>query len=312
MERLRRIGAYGVCLDGRGRVLLVPARADVGVIGGWWLLPGGGVQHGEHPEHAVVREFADETGLRVEVVGLRDVVTDIDHIFEPLGLRHHDRLIFEVRATGGGLRAEVGGSSSGAEWFGAEALPGVQLSEHTARALGLPLSDAVLSARDRARRMLAEGPAAAVTSVSGSRQRFAAYGLVTNPSGEVLLTLISDGYPGAGHWHLPGGGTDFGEEAVDGLLRELIEETDQRGAIVGLIGASHRRNRNASRNGSKPIDLHGVRVVFRVAVTEPTPPRVMEVAGSTVAAAWFTPQRAARLPLTEITRDHLALLSPGR
>src|SRR5262249_57659339 len=128
---------------------------------------------------------------------------------------------------------------------------------------------------------LAEVPAQAAPPISGARQRFAAYGLVTSPAGEVLLALISDGYPGAGHWHLPGGGTDFGEAAADGLLRELVEETDQRGQIVGLIGASHRRNKNATRAGSKPIDLNGDREEVRVTVAQPTQPRVTEHTGST-------------------------------
>jgi 8-oxo-dGTP diphosphatase len=309
VERRRRIGAYGVCLDGSGQVLLVQARRNVSVIGGWWLLPGGGVEHGEHPEHTVVREFAEETGLRVEVVGLRDVVTDIDLLSVPPGLRHHDRLIFEVRAISGALRGETGGSSSQVAWFAPAALPEMLLAEHTSRALGVPVTAEVLSKRDQVCRVLADPATSAGGTVTGPRQRFAAYGLVTNPAGEILLALIADGYPGAGHWHLPGGGTDFGEQAADGLLRELIEETDQRGQIVGLIGVSHRRNPRASRGGSKPIDLHGVRVVFRVTVPEPTPPRVIEEVGSTSAAGWFSPARAARLPLTEITREHLALLA---
>ena len=76
-------------------------------------------------------------------------------------------------------------------------------------------------------------------------QRFAAYGLVTEPNGRVLLTLIADGYPGAGRWHLPGGGTDFGEAAADGLRREIVEETGQKAEITGLLSASHRYRRSA-------------------------------------------------------------------
>jgi hypothetical protein len=51
----------------------------------------------------------------------------------------------------------------------------------------------------------------------------------------------------------------------------------------------------------RPLDWHGVRVVYRVAVDEPTKPLVTELAGgSTARAAWFPPAEAARLPLTEI------------
>jgi 8-oxo-dGTP diphosphatase len=56
----RREGADAVVRDARGRVLLV-RRAD----DGRWAMPGGWVDPGETPEQAVVREVAEETGLRV-------------------------------------------------------------------------------------------------------------------------------------------------------------------------------------------------------------------------------------------------------
>ena len=47
-------------------------------------------------------------------------------------------------------------------------------------------------------------------------QRFSTYALATDPAGRVLLARIAPGYPGAGRWHLPGGGTDVGEAPADG------------------------------------------------------------------------------------------------
>jgi 8-oxo-dGTP diphosphatase len=134
-------------------------------------------------------------------------------------------------------------------------------------------------------------------------QRFAAYGLVTDPAGRVLLTQISAGYPGAGRWHLPGGGTDFGESAADGLLRELVEEADQHGRITGLLTVSHRHTRDAVGPEEVAIDWHGVRVVYEAQVDQPTLPRVMEGNGSTQAAAWFAPADALSLELTEVAYD---------
>jgi 8-oxo-dGTP diphosphatase len=150
----------------------------------------------------------------------------------------------------------------------------------------------------------------AVPTGARRHQRFAAYGLVTDPVGRVLLTLISSGYPGAGRWHLPGGGTDFGEDAAEGMLRELVEETDQRGHLDGLINVSHRHHYDAVGPEGMPIDWHGVRVVFRVRVDEPTEPRVVEATGSTAAAAWYAPDEALRLPLTEVARETVTTLAP--
>lgn len=65
----QRIGAYGVLTrtrDGRTELLLTRiSPADYGA--GMWTLPGGGIDHGEHPDHAVVREVFEETSLRVTV-----------------------------------------------------------------------------------------------------------------------------------------------------------------------------------------------------------------------------------------------------
>ena len=269
---------------------------------GRWLLPGGGVRHGEHPADTVVREVEEETGLRVAIRGIRHVLTDVNHLSDISTLRHQDRLIYDVRAVGGDLRPEPDGSSDRAAWVSPEQLERLPLMPYVARLLGAaaPEDLTVWSAAVPA------PPAPVRTAAGGLRhQRFASYGLVTDPSGRVLLTRIAAGYPGAGHWHLPGGGTDFGEDAVEGLLRELAEETDQRGHVEGLITVSHRHHRAAVGPEGLPIDWHGVRVVFRVRVDEPTVPRVIETRGSTVAARWLPPGEALSLPLTEVARDAL-------
>lgn len=55
------------------RVLLarVTSRGDPGR--GTWTLPGGGVDHGEHPEASLIREVYEETGLALRVGRLLDV-----------------------------------------------------------------------------------------------------------------------------------------------------------------------------------------------------------------------------------------------
>lgn len=295
MQQRRRIGAYGLCRDEQGRVLLVRA-AHSGSTSGRWFLPGGGVEHGEHPADAVVREVKEETGLRVVVTGLREVLTDLDPMPDVPAVRHHDRIIFDVDAVGGDLRAETAGGTDRARWVTLATAADLPIMPFVATSLGLAAPSDDGGSVDTT--------ATVAPTVGRSFQRFAAYGLVTDPVGRVLLTLIAEGFPGAGRWHLPGGGTDFGESAVRGLERELREETDQAGRVGPLLAVSHRHHQDALGPEGVPIDWHGVRVVYRVTVDDPTPARVVEGhGGSTAAAGWFTPRSALGLPLTEVARD---------
>ncbi|MEV6924629.1 NUDIX domain-containing protein [Dactylosporangium sp. NPDC051485] len=152
----------------------------------------------------------------------------------------------------------------------------------------------------------------AVESDLPQGQRFAAYGLVTDPAGRVLLAEIAPGFPGAGRWHLPGGGTDVGEQPADALLRELFEETGQHGEIVELLGVNHRRSLGAVGPEGYPMNWHAVRALYRVLVPEPSVPSVTEAAGgSTAAAAWFDPAELAALSVTEVVQWAGSLLATG-
>lgn len=62
------LGVTGLVLDSDGRVLLVRHSYMTG-----WSLPGGGVDRGEPPDAAVLRELGEEIGLEggvVEFIGL--------------------------------------------------------------------------------------------------------------------------------------------------------------------------------------------------------------------------------------------------
>ncbi|WP_433344655.1 NUDIX hydrolase [Micromonospora sp. CA-111912] len=294
MEQRRRVGAYGVCRDRTGRVLLVRG-SDRAEYPGVWQLPGGGLEHGEHPEAGALREFAEETGLAVEVTGLLAAVADVTPL-PGAGIElHTDRIVFAVQVSGGALRDEADGTSDLVRWSSIEEAAGLPLMPFTAEALGLPVTPLRRPAPGAAPRAPYPPPAA------DRRQRFAAYGLVTDPAGRVLLTMIADGYPGAGRWHLPGGGTDHGEQPAGGLLRELVEEAGQLGRVMELLMVHNLHNPAALGPEGRPLDWHGVRVVYRVQVENPTEARVTELAGgSTAAAAWFPPDRLEGLPMTEV------------
>ncbi|MFI7604094.1 NUDIX hydrolase [Micromonospora sp. NPDC049366] len=290
MRQRRRVGAYGVCRRDDGRVLLVRGSASA-QFPGIWQLPGGGVDHAEHPVHAVVREVTEETGLTVEVAGLRAVVADVIPFPAADVALHTDRLVFDLTVVGGALRDERAGTTDEARWFTTDEAAGVPLMPFTAELLGLPVAPLPASAA---------GPAAFPEQPADRRLRFGAYGLVTDPAGRVLLTMIAKGYPGAGRWHLPGGGTDHGEQPVPALLRELVEESGQLGRVTELIGVDNLHNPAAFGPEGRPLDWHGG-VVYRVTVDVPTEPRVTELAGgSTAEAAWFAPDQVDGLRLSEI------------
>ncbi|WP_285471425.1 NUDIX domain-containing protein [Actinoplanes sp. NBRC 101535] len=294
MKIRRRAAAYGVCRSSDGRVLITRA-SEAAAFPGVWSLPGGGIDHGENPDDTIVREFTEETGLAVRVTGLRAVLSDLARLPDD-SVEHTDRIIYDVAVTGGDLRPELDGTSDIAEWADPEQVATRPLLRFTAGVLGVRFDDPALEL---------DGPVD-ITRPDGPVQRFGAYALATDPAGRILLTRIADGYPGAGQWHLPGGGTDFGETPETALARELYEETSQHGRITGLLGVSHRYDPAALGPEGVPMDWHVIRAFYQVTVDAPTAATVTEAAGgSTAEAAWLTPAEVATLPLTELSREAL-------
>ena len=215
---------------------------------------------------------------------------------------------------GGALKPRVDQPTDLVQWVDIADAAALPLRPFTAVALGLP-PDAVDLRPDEP----PEVPSfLAVPGPDGLHraQRFAAYAVATDPAGRLLLTRIADGYPGAGLWHLPGGGTDFGETPGPALLRELEEETGQHGRLVSLLGvASHRDAAQIGPEGF-PIDWHGVRAFYLVQVDDATAPKVFDVGGSTVEARWFTPVEVDEFRagdvLTEVTVEALAAIPRQR
>lgn len=63
-QPVRRLAARVLLVDGDGRILLINERE---LEGGepYWLTPGGGIEAGESPQQAAVREVFEETGIKV-------------------------------------------------------------------------------------------------------------------------------------------------------------------------------------------------------------------------------------------------------
>jgi ADP-ribose pyrophosphatase YjhB (NUDIX family) len=266
-----------------------------------WSLPGGAVDHGEDPHHTVVRETAAETGLSVSVLKLHTVLADMRALPHRGITIHTDRLVYEVSVRGGTIIDREDQPTDLVRWLTADTAGQLPLRPFTASVLGLPAAAADVRPDEPP-----EFPSFhAVRGPDGLHraQRFAAYAVATDSGGRVLLTRIADGYPGAGQWHLPGGGTDYGEQPGAALIRELAEETGQAGRLVELLGvASHRDAASLGPEGY-PIDWHGVRAFYRVVVDRATQPRVHDHGGSTAEARWFSRDELSELPVTEVTAE---------
>jgi len=132
LPRWTRVAAYALCVDVEGRVLL--ARVAPGYpAAGTWTLPGGGLDFGEDPADAVLRELTEETGLTGRVVTLAFVDSHTHGAMLEAGRAygpwHGVRIVYRVEITGGELRDEVDESTDMAAWFSRHEIEGLPLTE---------------------------------------------------------------------------------------------------------------------------------------------------------------------------------------
>lgn len=112
------IGAFVVIFDKKGRVLL-SHRRDLDI----WNLPGGGVENGEFPDEAAIRETREETGLKVRIKELVGIY----------GKPHRDELafVFVGKVVGGKLK--VTAESDKNRYFKIKKIPINTIPKHVER-----------------------------------------------------------------------------------------------------------------------------------------------------------------------------------
>jgi len=117
--QVTRVAAYALCVDDAGRILLARL-APAEIRPGEWTLPGGGIDFGEAPDAAALRELTEETGLTGEILSLAGVESWARRgpiVAFPGDDFQAIQIIYRVRVAGGTLRDEVDGSTDAAAWF---------------------------------------------------------------------------------------------------------------------------------------------------------------------------------------------------
>jgi ADP-ribose pyrophosphatase YjhB (NUDIX family) len=339
---LDRLVDFGV----PGAVLLVRAssRSDVR---GRWFLPGGGLRHGEHPRDAVLRELREETGLEATQVTPRAATADVIEL-PHRGINLHTlRLIYDVQLAepSSSPRPEPDGTSDLARFVARSELAGLPLMPFVAEQLGLPAPEPLRSSPpDRPEPLVLDGAAEprSVDPVLGASeppgphdlevldrpkpaevpvrvQRPAAYAVLIDETGgprkgkRMLLTRLAESrMPGRkGTWTLPGGGIDHGEHPLAALEREVYEETGLPYTVGPLLDIGSRHFIGRAPSG-RLEDFHGLRLVYAGSVPVDLPPEVIEVGGSTDAAAWIPVGELGRINTVSAVRESYATWSERR
>ncbi|MGB1287950.1 MAG: NUDIX domain-containing protein, partial [Aggregatilineales bacterium] len=231
-DLLMMLGAAAVIINDDGEVLL-QQRSDNGL----WGNPGGGIDPGETPAQAAIREAYEETGLEIEIERIVGIYGGQNMIFT---YPHGDEVAvnsvtFQCKILSGTPHAHDDESLQVA-WFKPDNLPETMMPVQRLRTLHaferdtpyfyipdkMPEPDTGEDYVQELRRKIGTD----LLMMPGVA------GVIQNEAGQILLGRRSDN----GLWGLPGGAMNPGEEPVEALMREVMEECNVQVAIESLIG----------------------------------------------------------------------------
>ncbi len=266
-NQVQRVAAYAVIVrDGQILLSRLAPRVSRTEL---WTLPGGGLDHGEDPRDAVVREVHEETGLDVT----------IGEVARTFSLHLPDTWRRGRRVDAHSLRIVYDG------WVPHDSPEPrvVEVDGSTIEAAWRPVAD------------ILAGAVPTVSMVKEAldayrpfrRQRVAAYALIrrSTPDDAVLLARVSSRGFHTGLWNLPGGGVDFGEDPADAAVREVAEETGLACVLGDLLTTHSEVVRGTAPNG-RDEELQGVGLIYAATVPDGTDTFVVEDGGTTDAVAW--------------------------
>jgi 8-oxo-dGTP diphosphatase len=278
LPKLQRVAAYALVM--RDEKILLTRLASRISADEKWHLPGGGVDHGENPRDALVREIREETGLGAEVGDTARVYSAHLPSLWRKGRRWDYqalRIVYDAWVPVDAPEprvVEVNGSTVDVAWHPvADVLSG-----------SLPVTDIVTES-------LADHEPFRL-------QRVGVYALIRRGT-DVLLTRISTHGFHTGSWTLPGGGLDHGEPPREALVREVREECGVACEVGDLLDV-HDLHFGGTAPSGRFEDFHGIHLVFRATVPRDSEPRVVETDGTTDAVAW--------VPVAEVVNGEVEAL----
>ncbi len=229
-ELVRRVGGRLLLIDPDGRLLLIHERTDDGAAT-FWITPGGGLEPGETPQQAAVRETYEETGIEITLLPDAPVAHSRVRSWRGDGVTYEQTDHFFTVSVAAGLTFAPAGLTDVERdlWLGYRWWTPAELRA----------SDETFVPADVAELVQSVGPIS----------RTAGRVLLLDEAGRVLLI---ESYVDVGtastHWITPGGGAEPGESPADAAERELLEETGVR-VELGDAEAVHVDRESFTFNG---------------------------------------------------------------